>query len=91
MKGERRDHWLRLCVEAADEQDSNRFLEMIAEINHLLHEKQMRLTNVRREAGGYVIEAADEKARSSRRSISILWNRIKSGADLALAVCSATI
>jgi hypothetical protein len=71
MKGERRDHWLRLCVEAADEQDSNRFLEMIAEINHLLHEKQMRLTNVRREAGGYVIEAADEKARSSRRSISI--------------------
>jgi hypothetical protein len=66
MKGERRDHWLQLCIEAADEQDSNRFLEAIAEINHLLHEKHMRLRNVRREAGGYVIEAADEKAHQPR-------------------------
>lgn len=70
MKGERRDHWLRLCVEAADEHDSNRFIEVIAEINHLLHEKHMRLRNVRREAGGYVIEAADEKARHPRASQS---------------------
>jgi hypothetical protein len=62
MKGETRDHWLRLCVEAADEQDSNQFLELIAEINHLLHEKHMRLRNVRREPRGYTIEAAEEKA-----------------------------
>jgi hypothetical protein len=63
MKGERREHWLRLCVDAADEQDSKRLLELVSEINHFLHEKHLRLTNVHREAGGYVIEAADEKSR----------------------------
>ena len=62
MKGETREQWLHLCVAAADEQDSNQFLEIIAEINHLLHEKHMRLRNVRREERGYTIEAAEEKA-----------------------------
>jgi hypothetical protein len=42
-----------LCVEAADEQDLNQSLGLIAEINaeinHLLHEKQMQLKNVRRD------------------------------------------
>ena len=71
MKGERREHWLRLCVEAADEQDSRRLLELVSEINRLLHEKHMRLRNVRREAGGYVIEAANQKTRYARaRSFS---------------------
>ena len=72
-------HWLRLCVEAADEQDSNRLLELVSEINHFLHEKHMRLTNVHREAGGYVIEAAEEitrhphaQSRSSGRSDTAL-------------------
>ena len=41
----------------ADEQDSNRLLELISEIDRLLHEKEMRLKNVRREASKYVIEA----------------------------------
>ena len=41
----------------ADEQDSNRLLELISEIDRLLHEKEMRLRNVRREASKYVIEA----------------------------------
>jgi hypothetical protein len=66
MKGEKRERWLQLCVEAADEQDSNRLLELISEIDHLLHDKHMRLRNVRREAGGYVIEAADQKTRHTR-------------------------
>ena len=66
MIGEKRDHWLQLCIQAADEQDSNRFLEVIAEINHLLHEKHMRLRNVRRESGGYVLEAAEEKRHHTR-------------------------
>jgi len=71
MKGEKRERWLRLCVEAANEQDSNRLLELVSEINRLLHEKHMRLRNVRREAGGYVIEAADQKTRHTRaRSLS---------------------
>jgi len=52
---------MRLCVEAADERDSNRLLDLISEINRL-HEKEMRLRNVRREASRYVIEAAEKKA-----------------------------
>ena len=57
-----RERWMRLCVEVADEQDSNRLLELISEIDRLLHEKEMRLRNVRREASRYVIEAAEKKA-----------------------------
>jgi len=62
MEGEKRERWMRLCVEAADGRDSNRLLDLISEINRLLHEKEMRLRNVRREASRYVIEAAEEKA-----------------------------
>jgi hypothetical protein len=29
MQAEKREHWMRLCVEAADEQDLNRLLEQI--------------------------------------------------------------
>jgi len=62
MEGEKRERWMRLCVEVADEQDSNRLLELISEIDRLLHEKELRLRNVRREASRYIIEAAEEKA-----------------------------
>ena len=66
MKGEGRERWLQLCVQAADEQDSDRLLELVSEINHLLHEKHMRLKNVRREAGGYVLEAAEQETPHAR-------------------------
>ena len=62
MEGEKRERWMRLCVEAADGQNSNRLLDLISELNRLLREKEMRLGNVRREASRYVIEAAEEKA-----------------------------
>src|SRR5437016_2198855 len=62
MEGEKREHWMRLCVEAADGQDSKRLLELISEIDCLLHEREMRIRNVRREASKYVIEAAEKKA-----------------------------
>jgi hypothetical protein len=62
MEGEKRERWMRLCVEVADEQDSNRLLELISDIDRLLHEKELRLRNVRRETSRYVIEAAEEKA-----------------------------
>ena len=61
MEGEKRERWMRHCVEAADERDSNRWLDLISEIDRLLHEKEMRLRNVRREASKYVIEAAEKK------------------------------
>jgi hypothetical protein len=57
MEGEKRERWMRLCVEAADGQDSNRLLELISGIDRLLHEKEMRLKNVRRETSRYIIEA----------------------------------
>lgn len=66
MKGEGRERWLQLCIEAADQQDSDRLLELISEINHLLHDKHMRLRNVRREPGGYILEAAEQKTRHVR-------------------------
>ena len=62
MESEKRERWMRLCVEVADGQDSKRLLELISEIDRLLHEKEMRLKNVRREASRYVIEAAEKKA-----------------------------
>ena len=62
MEGEKRERCMRLCVEVVDERDSNRLLELISEIDRLLHEKEMRLRNVRREASKYVIEAAEKKA-----------------------------
>src|SRR5437016_12582115 len=61
MEAEKRERWMRLCVEAADGQDSKRLLELISEIDRLLHEQEMRLKKVRREASKYVIEA--ERAR----------------------------
>ena len=61
MEGEKRERWMRLCVGAADGQESNRLLELISEIDRLLREKEMRLRNVRREASKYVIEAAEKK------------------------------
>ena len=71
MEGENRERWMRLCVEAADGRDSNRLLDLISEINRLLHEKEMRLRNVRREASRYVIEAAEKKATSQEHDASI--------------------
>jgi len=35
--------WRKLCEEAAKEQDSQRLLELVKEINNLLEEKQSRL------------------------------------------------
>jgi len=36
MEGEKRERCMRLCVDVADEQDSNRLLDLISEINRLL-------------------------------------------------------
>src|SRR5438876_11925591 len=62
MEAENRERWMRLCVEAADGQNSNRLLELISEIDRLLHEKEMRLKNVRREASRYVKSACAKPA-----------------------------
>ncbi len=47
MQGETRELWLRLCEQAAVEQDHNRLLELIREISALFDEKEARLQAAR--------------------------------------------
>jgi hypothetical protein len=43
MKGERGERWRDLCSQAAEEQDPDRLMELVREINALLEEKEQRL------------------------------------------------
>lgn len=43
MKGELRERWMRLCEQAAIEQDAERLMDLVSEINRLLEEKERRL------------------------------------------------
>jgi hypothetical protein len=49
MRGPTRERWEELCRQAAEEQDPKRLLELTAEINRLLQEKEDRLTAQRTE------------------------------------------
>jgi hypothetical protein len=48
MKGESGEGWRKLCEQAAIEQDSDRLLELIKEINRLLEEKEELLKSARK-------------------------------------------
>ena len=43
MIGEKGEYWRSLCEQAAKEQDSNKLLQLVCEINQLLQEKELRL------------------------------------------------
>lgn len=43
MQGKTKERWVELCEQAAVEQDSRQLLELAAEINRLLDEKEQRL------------------------------------------------
>ena len=43
MKGEKREIWMHLCEQAAVEQDPDKLMDLIKEINRLLEEKERRL------------------------------------------------
>jgi hypothetical protein len=47
MKGETRELWIRLCEQAAVEQDPEKLLQLTQEINRLLSEKEERLKKLR--------------------------------------------
>ena len=51
MKGEA-DPWVRLCKQAAVEQDPKKLLELTDEINRLLKEKEERLDKGRSDSAG---------------------------------------
>lgn len=40
---ERTERWMQLCEQAANEQDPDKLMELIAEINRLLEAKEQRL------------------------------------------------
>ena len=46
MQGENMERWRELCALAATEQDSDRLLALIREINTLLERKERRLKSV---------------------------------------------
>ena len=43
MKGEKKEKWMQLCEHAANEQDPDKLMELVREINRLLEEKERRL------------------------------------------------
>jgi hypothetical protein len=43
LKGERKEYWMHLCEQAANEQDPDKLMELVKEINRLLEEKELRL------------------------------------------------
>ena len=43
MIGENEDRWRKLCEAAAKEQDSERLLELVRQINQMLDDKERRL------------------------------------------------
>ncbi|HEX4484901.1 MAG TPA: hypothetical protein VH088_01450 [Terriglobales bacterium] len=43
MKGETKERWLELCEQATLEQDTAKFMKIVAEINRELAQKQFRL------------------------------------------------
>lgn len=47
MQGETRELWEQLCEQAAVEQDPEKMLKLISEINRLLTEKEERLLKLR--------------------------------------------
>lgn len=43
MKGKTKEHWMQLCEQAACEQDPDRLIELVQEIDRMLSEKETRL------------------------------------------------
>jgi hypothetical protein len=50
MQGKTKENWMQFCEQAAIEQDPDKLLKLVAEINQMLEEKEIRLT--RRAAKG---------------------------------------
>jgi hypothetical protein len=46
MQGQTKEHWIELCEQAAVEQDANKLLQLITEINRMLDQKEDRLKRV---------------------------------------------
>ena len=47
MNGEAKERWLHLCELAANEEDPDKLVELVSEINRILEEKEQRLMRER--------------------------------------------
>jgi hypothetical protein len=52
LKGEKLEHWQQLCAQAATQQDPQKLIELVKEIDRLLGEKQDRLNRERSGGNG---------------------------------------
>ena len=43
MQGKVKEEWIQICEQAAIEQDSERLMDLVTEINRMLDEKEQRL------------------------------------------------
>jgi hypothetical protein len=59
MKGERGERWRQLCAQAAEEQDPDRLMQLVRDINQLFEEKEQRLKR----------ETAPEKASAAEGQV----------------------
>ena len=57
MKGPIQERWQELCAQAVIEQDPKRLVELVAEINHILKEKEQRLDRQRGSATNHGSES----------------------------------
>ena len=48
MQGKNRERWMDLCAQVASEQDPQKVLELVQELNELLEAKERRLGILRR-------------------------------------------
>lgn len=53
MKGPIKERWQELCEQAAIEQDPQRMIELVEEINRILTEKEQRLNTQRSSAANH--------------------------------------
>jgi hypothetical protein len=48
MKGQMKERWMHLCEMAANEQDPDKLVQLVSEINKLLEQKEERLFQQRK-------------------------------------------
>lgn len=63
MKGQTKERWQMLCEQAVDEQDPERFMELITELNRILSAKEERLKLNR------LLSGKQERLKSAERSL----------------------
>lgn len=52
MQGKAKEAWMHLCEQATIEQDADKLLELVKEINRMLEEKEHRLQHSRQQEQG---------------------------------------